>query len=205
MKREEKNALARQRILDGAMREFSEKGYEGASLNTVCAENDISKGIIYHHFKDKSQLYLLCVQECFQALTAYLQAARASFRPGEEGLQDYFSARLRFFAEHPRYLGIFADAALRPPAELAGEIAACRRDFDALGISVLTGYLEGKPLRDGLTIPAIVEEFRTYMDYFNYRFRAAFAQSSCPETILKQHEERCRKQIDVLLHGVLGE
>ena len=60
MKREEKNSLARQRILDAALEEFSSRGYEGASLNTVCAEKGISKGIIYHHFKDKDELYLLC-------------------------------------------------------------------------------------------------------------------------------------------------
>ena len=53
MKREEKNALSRQRILEAALREFSEKGYAAASLNTVCAENGISKGIIYHYFADK--------------------------------------------------------------------------------------------------------------------------------------------------------
>mgnify|MGYP002539826609 CR=1 FL=1 len=58
MKREEKNALSRQRILDAAMEEFSRNGYDGASLNTVCAEKGISKGIIYHYFKDKDELYL---------------------------------------------------------------------------------------------------------------------------------------------------
>ena len=40
MKREEKNALSRQRILDAAMEEFSRNGYDGASLNTVCAEKE---------------------------------------------------------------------------------------------------------------------------------------------------------------------
>ena len=65
MKREEKSALARQRILDAAGEEFARKGYEGASLNTVWAEKGISKGIIYHHFRDKKELYLLCVEDCF--------------------------------------------------------------------------------------------------------------------------------------------
>ena len=56
MNREEKNALSRQRILEAALEEFSQKGYEAASLSNVCAEKGISKGIIYHHFKDKDAL-----------------------------------------------------------------------------------------------------------------------------------------------------
>ena len=46
MNREEKNALSRQRILEAALEEFSQKGYEAASLSNVCAEKGISKGII---------------------------------------------------------------------------------------------------------------------------------------------------------------
>lgn len=206
MKQEEKSAQARQRILDAAMREFSAKGYEGASLNTACAENGISKGIVYHHFKDKNELYLLCVQACFDALTAYLSAAAEAFQgPGEQRLQAYFQARLHFFAEHPLYLGIFADAAFQPPAGLVAEIGACRQAFDQLTLSVLTACLEGKPLRNGLSASVIAEEFRVYMDFFNLRFRPALCKGHSTERILREHEERCRRQVDILLHGVLGE
>ena len=62
MKREEKNLQSRQRILEGALKEFSAKSYAEASLNNICNDNDISKGIIYHYFKDKDQLYLLCAR-----------------------------------------------------------------------------------------------------------------------------------------------
>ena len=65
----------------------------------------ISKGIIYHYFKDKNELYLLCVEECFREVTAYLQEHTASSDgPAGKRLQDYFNARLRFFAENPLYL-----------------------------------------------------------------------------------------------------
>ena len=68
MKREEKNAATRRRILDAAADEFSRRGYDGASLNTVCARSGLSKGIIYHYFKAKDELYLTCAQECFDAM-----------------------------------------------------------------------------------------------------------------------------------------
>ena len=41
MNREEKNALSRQRILEAALEEFSQKGYEAASLSNVCAEKGL--------------------------------------------------------------------------------------------------------------------------------------------------------------------
>ena len=206
MKQETKRELARQRILDAAMGEFSAKGYEGASLNAACAENGISKGIVYHHFKDKDELYLLCVELCFHAATDCLRETAESLSgTPEERLSDYFNARLHFFARNPLYLGIFAGATFQPPAELAAEIAVRREGFDRLNLSVLTSLLEGRELRSGLSPAGIAEDFRMYMDYFNMRFRSALHHGSSMDQVLREHEERCRRQIDILLHGVLGE
>lgn len=44
-----------------------------SSINTICAARDVSKGIIYHYFKSKDDLFLACVEECFQLLTDYLK------------------------------------------------------------------------------------------------------------------------------------
>lgn len=231
MKREEKNVLSRQRILEAAMEEFSQKGYEGASLNTVCTEKGISKGIIYHYFRDKDELYLLCVEKCFDALTECLrEAVQSSEGSLSEKLQQYFDARLCFFANHPQYLGIFADASFDPPIKLTAEIAARRSDFDELNISVLTRLLAGEKLREGLSVNTIVEDFRMYMDYFNIHFKEALRrenpevilqsaealregepaevimqEETFKENLLRQHEERCHRQLDILLYGVLGE
>lgn len=206
MNREEKNTLSRQRILDAALEEFSAKGYESASLSTVCAEKGISKGIIYHHFKDKDELYLLCVEACFDAFTAYLaETAQALSGSVREQLQAYFDARLRFFARHPVYLGIFAGASFNPPEHLAAEIARRRQGFDERNIAVLTELLNSGPLRPGLSVPAVVEDFRMYMDYFHVHFRLARNSSHSLQDVLKEYEERCHRQIDILLYGVLGE
>lgn len=205
MKREEKNLLSRQRILDAALGEFSARGYEGASLNTVWAENGLSKGVVYHHFRDRDEIYICCVALCFDALTAELTTAAAGLTgTAEERLGGYFDVRLRFFARNGAYLGIFSDACFRPPQALRPEIARCRAGFDALNIAVLTELLNSRPLRPGLAVDDIVGDFRLYMDYFNLRFGAAPPGGLSPEDALRQHEESCRRQLDILLHGVLG-
>lgn len=204
MKREEKNALSRQRILDAALKEFSEKGYGGASLNAVCAENDISKGIIYHYFKDKDELYLLCAADCFDTLTAYMKIVQETMPATvEQRLRTYFDARLRFFAENPLYLGIFLDVVLNPPAHLVMQLANVRADFDSLNILVLTALLMSAPLRKGLSVANVTEDFRMYMDFFNARFRAVLLNATARENALREHEERSHRQLSILLHGVL--
>ncbi len=55
--------------MDSALNEFSKQGYSASSINTICSAQGISKGIIYHYFKTKDDLFLACVEECF--LPAY--------------------------------------------------------------------------------------------------------------------------------------
>lgn len=209
MKREEKSALSKQKILEAAMEEFSRKGYSGASLNTVWAEKGISKGIIYHHFQDKDELYLLCVRTCFDAITAYLQTAADSLSgTSHDRLKNYFDARFRFFTDHPVYLGIFIDASVNPPEKLLPRIRQLRQDFDQLNISVLKKLLRNEPLRPGLSADLVADDFRMYMDYFNMHFRVACCENYSQENhsqndILRKHEEMCHRQLDILLHGVL--
>ena len=65
---EEKNQLTKRKIVDSALREFSKNGYMGCSVNDICRNGGVSKGIAYHYFDTKESLYLFCVEECFALL-----------------------------------------------------------------------------------------------------------------------------------------
>ena len=44
-------------ILTEAARIFARKGYEGASMRDIAEACDISKSLLYHHFKSKEEIY----------------------------------------------------------------------------------------------------------------------------------------------------
>lgn len=84
--------------MDGALIEFAKHGYSASSVNAICANQCISKGIIYHYFNTKDDLFLACVEECFTLLTNYMKET-IQLKPGEiqNQLSEYFTARSSFF------------------------------------------------------------------------------------------------------------
>jgi TetR/AcrR family transcriptional regulator, transcriptional repressor of aconitase len=48
----------RQEILDGARASFARYGYEGATVRLLERETGLSRGAIFHHFKDKEALFI---------------------------------------------------------------------------------------------------------------------------------------------------
>lgn len=201
MKREEKNLQAQRRILDSALTEFSAKGYGGSSMNNICAVQNISKGIIYHYFHSKDELYLACISECFQRLTAYMKAALENMHGNiAERLEQYFSARMEFFHSNPIYSPLFCEAVISPPAALAKDILALRAEFDALTISTLKQLLDDLPLRPNITIDESIDLFRQFQDFINAKYR----NSSFPaDERFAIRDEYCRKLLDILLYGIV--
>ena len=204
MTRKKKAALSRQGVIDAALEEFSNHGYQGASLNRVCQEKNISKGKIYHYFRGKDELYLVCVEECFDRLTAYLEVLPET---GEleidKRLQIYFDARLNFFAENPIYLGVFLDVIFNTPDHLKDKIVKIRRDFDTLNLKVFKSMLNQAPLREDLNIDGIVEFLKMYMNFFNMSFKDVLSSDLSREEALKLHEERSHRQLNFMLYGIL--
>lgn len=197
MKQNEKNILSRKKILDSALSEFANKGYGLSSVNNICADGDISKGILYHYFKDKDELYLLCVKELFDALTKYLSEKIS----GEKSVQleKYFDARQQFFKENTLYHKLFCDVVIAPPSHLANAISDAKAPFDALNIAVLTELLQKEKLRADISVSSAVETFRLYQDFINARYQMQ------PQTAvdLERHEEMCKRSLSILLYGVL--
>lgn len=53
----------RDQILDTALRVFSEKGYNGASIRDIAREVGVTEGLLYHYFESKEQILHACWKE----------------------------------------------------------------------------------------------------------------------------------------------
>lgn len=67
----------RGQILAASRRAFAQHGYEGATVKVLEAETGLSRGAIFHHFRDKEALFLALAED---------DAARTAERVAEAGL-----------------------------------------------------------------------------------------------------------------------
>ena len=60
---QEELAARRGAILAAARRAFARHGYEGATVKVLEAETGLSRGAIFHHFRDKEALFLALAED----------------------------------------------------------------------------------------------------------------------------------------------
>ena len=76
MTREEQKEHTKRKILDNALTEFAERGYGGSSVNHIYdPAQGISKGLLYHYFSTKDEMFLACVEECFARLKEHIHSS----------------------------------------------------------------------------------------------------------------------------------
>lgn len=81
-KQEEKQEM-HQRILNGARKIFLQKGYEKASMRNIANEINYSPGILYFHFKDKTEIFQELNKEGFSLLVSKLKVLNSVADPFE--------------------------------------------------------------------------------------------------------------------------
>ncbi len=71
--KQQENSSAR--ILDAALRLFSEHGYEGTSTREICELAGITKPTLYYFFESKEGVYRALVEKAFQEYTSIVESA----------------------------------------------------------------------------------------------------------------------------------
>ena len=66
------NKETKERLIESALAEFSEKGYTKASLRKICADAGVTTGALYFFFKDKEDLFAAIVEQPFIELKSLL-------------------------------------------------------------------------------------------------------------------------------------
>ena len=64
----------REKILDSALQVFLSKGFERASMNDIVESSHFTKGAIYHHFKNKDEIFLEAMVRLFDEMENWYES-----------------------------------------------------------------------------------------------------------------------------------
>lgn len=197
MNRDEKMKLMKMKIISSAITEFSNNHYENASMNHICQIGNISKGIIYHYYKDKDELYLECLKVCFETLVDYYQQRIDEIKT----FQDYFELRMKFFHKHPELKGLFFHTLLFSPSHLYQKIEEIKLSYYDLNHRCFRELLKSITLRNHITVEKAIEYLDIMQNTFNNLFRNQLDYKQIDD-LIDEHEAMVLGWIDLMLYGI---
>ncbi len=101
-KKESKNKRIKD-ILDAAIHEFVEKGYESTSMDSIAARANLTKGGLYYHFSSKDDILIKANELFMEPIMVFMTDAMDSPKAAD-GLGSYINQYLTYWIQHPREL-----------------------------------------------------------------------------------------------------
>ena len=101
-------------IIEAAVLEFAEKGYEQASTNRIVKEAKIGKGTLFYYFQNKEDLYQYilnaCLDNVFNQLLHKINTEETDFI---ERLKQIAQVKAAYHLEYPHDLSLLGTAFLQ--------------------------------------------------------------------------------------------
>jgi TetR/AcrR family transcriptional regulator len=194
----------REKILQAAIREFAEKGYEKASTNRIVQNADISKGLLFHYFGNKKNLFLATFDHCMhKVVKAVLPETAKLSRDLFERLLEMGRVKFQLFLKHPLEYQFFMEAFNDVPPDVADEV---RKRHERMADRSLPQALDGldvsrfrEDVDPGKAIPLILTALEAVGQQWIKRLQAEPDRGLAllPE-LMKEMEEL----VEILKHGV---
>lgn len=120
----------RKRIIDASIGEFADHGYDRASTDAITNRAGISKGLLFHYFKSKKNLYLYLVGHVAELLTKKTKEEIGKLDTGDffDSIKAIALAKQKVGLLHERETRFIMKAFADPPPAVRREIEAMYRE-----------------------------------------------------------------------------
>ncbi|AZU64693.1 TetR/AcrR family transcriptional regulator [Neobacillus mesonae] len=139
------------RIINAAIKEFAQKGYDNASTNEIVKEAEISKGLLFHYFGNKKQLYLFLFDYCYDLI------ADEFFKKIDLSEADFFSRmrqaviiKMELLANYPELFNFLQAVYLEESKEIKQEFENKLKQLLEINFAKMYENIDTSKFRDDI-------------------------------------------------------
>jgi|AGTN01.3.fsa_nt_gi Transcriptional regulator len=160
----------RHKILQASLAEFAEHGYSGASTNRIVQAAGISKGLLFHYFGSKKELFLYVLDHTISHLMRKMARNSASLS-GDffETMGQYALIKMQIGVEEPQMYHMLYDVYVNLPAEIKADLTERYGQILSGQRKAFVLTMDASRLRDGVTAEAAATLITDFLDGYYQR------------------------------------
>lgn len=188
---------SKERIIRCAIMMLGEKGYDNFTISALCKTFNISKGLLYHNFSGKDEIFLCCVKICYEKMLNFLN--KNSEIPT---IEQYVELRLEFFKENPLLSRIFFESFIQTKSRVYEDIKKIRNSLINFNRLVYSNFLKTVKLRRGLSEQNAMKYFEMLQKIFNSYYSSPAFKSEDIDLLEMEHQHNLYNFLDCIIFGV---
>ncbi|HHV96611.1 MAG TPA: TetR/AcrR family transcriptional regulator [Clostridiaceae bacterium] len=197
----------KKRIIEASINEFAKNGYEKASTNSIVKAAGISKGLLFHYFGSKKNLYLYIVDYVSQYLIKKFYEINEKPSPDIfERLLEQGIIKLKLAYEHPLMYELLYKAFVNTPEELKSDIQERYLKLYAYNAQRFYKGFDTSKFREDINPQKAIELIMLFLEglyskYINtYRYKKISPEAALAE--IEKITGEVREYFDILKKGM---
>lgn len=147
--KEIKAEISKEKIIKESLYEFAQNGYKGASTNSICKNAKTSKGLLYHYYSTKENLYIKTLEYVIKEFKIAININIIdSEKKGIDYISEYFDMKFEFFSKNPLHSKIITEAILNNHIEEAKILMKEFEEYNNSLIYKVINSIEINPIFD---------------------------------------------------------
>ena len=169
-------AHKQKRIINAALKEFTEKGYEQASTNQIVKDAGIGKGMLFYYFNSKRGLYNYLINYCIEMTESqFLNLLDTSERDFFKRLKKMSMIKLAFLKKHPDAMNFLGTILINHAEHLTEALTSRIEALQKAGYAKMYDNLDYSLFREDVDVKKAFDlirwSFDGYEQELKYRLR----------------------------------
>lgn len=144
--------------MNAALEEFAEQGYEKTSTNKIVKKAGIGKGMLFHYFNSKKELYYYLINYAIDYLNnEYFIHINESETDFIERYKQIAQVKMKAYAENPHVFNFFASLYINEAGNLSKEIKNKIMEIRELGYSILFNNIDTSLFREDIAPDMVIK------------------------------------------------
>ncbi len=146
------------RIIKAATRVFAENGYEKASTNAIVKEAKISKGILFHYFKSKKELYVSLYEHLSNLFTEKIYE-RIDWNEHDifVTIRSVTLIKFELFSVYPNLINFLTSAFSEEAPEVKDDIEKYKTKMVESSFATLFSKIDTSKFKEGLDVKKSIQ------------------------------------------------
>ncbi|MGM0847064.1 MAG: TetR/AcrR family transcriptional regulator [Bacillota bacterium] len=187
------------RILNAALKEFALKGYKNASTNEIVKEANISKGLLFHYFNNKKDLYLFLYDHFVQILIEKMK------KEVDWSVKDIFdrhlemsSVKIKMFHQYPSVFEFFKNIFLEEDPVIYHELEQRKNEFLNKNYKEMMEDIDTTKFREGVDVEKAKNIITWSLEGFSNRMQAQVKGMGSKEISMEETLSEMKEYLEVL-------
>ncbi|WMJ87058.1 TetR/AcrR family transcriptional regulator [Anaerocolumna sp. MB42-C2] len=145
-----------ERIINAALKEFAQNGYDKASTNVIIKEAEIAKGSLFKYFNSKKELYLFLFDYVNGIINKIYDEMDWNETDLFERMKQIGLIKLRIYKQYPKAFDFLKSVKTENSSEVKTEIDEIKKEIVGNGFGISYKNIDRSKFRDDMDTEKIM-------------------------------------------------